>query len=87
MTAEEVAEAKAFVLERDPPLWEALKALEQKPDLETFASPMKIFVSSGSLRSSIPAGKDSNLESFGANYDASGERKSPLKKEAIGKDP
>ncbi len=36
-TAEEIAEAKTFVLERDPLLWEAMKALEQKPDLETFA--------------------------------------------------
>ena len=36
-TPEEVLAAKKFVLERDPPLWEALKALEQDPDLETFA--------------------------------------------------
>ena len=36
-TPEEVLAAKKFVLEQDQPLWEALKALEQDPDLETFA--------------------------------------------------
>jgi hypothetical protein len=41
-TPEEILAAKAFVLEQDPPLWEALKALELKalegdPDLERFS--------------------------------------------------
>lgn len=36
-TPEEVLATKKFILEQDPPLWEAMKAIEQDPDVETFS--------------------------------------------------